>query len=135
MHRPLVERVAVGHLGDDRPRYITMTRWLMCRTTARSCAMNISERCISCLQVHQQVDDLRLDGHVERADRLVADDQLRLEHQRARDADALALAAGELVRVAVDVLRARPTRPSIASTFGATSRAASPGNASTAARR
>ena len=29
------------------------------------------------LQVHQQVDDLRLDRHVERRDRLVADDQLR----------------------------------------------------------
>ena len=36
--------------------------------------------------------------HVERGDRLVGDDQLRLERQRGRDADALALAARELVR-------------------------------------
>jgi hypothetical protein len=52
------------------------------------------------LQVLQQVDHLRLDRDVERRDRLVADDQLRIDRQRARDADALALAARELVRVA-----------------------------------
>ena len=50
------------------------------------------------LQVHQQVDDLRLDRDVERRDRLIADDQLRVERQRPGDADALALAARELVR-------------------------------------
>ena len=52
------------------------------------------------LQVAQQVDDLRLDRHVERRDRLVGDDELRVDGERARDADALALAARELVRVA-----------------------------------
>ena len=56
------------------------------------------------LQVLEQVDDLRLDRHVQRGDRLVGDDQLRLQGERAGDADALALAAGELVRVAVVVL-------------------------------
>src|SRR5579884_2172200 len=56
------------------------------------------------LEVLEQVEDLRLDGDVEGGDRLVADDQLRLERERARDADALALTAGELVRVAVVVL-------------------------------
>ena len=60
------------------------------------------------LQVAQQVEDLRLDRHVERGDRLVGDDQLRLERERARDADALALAAGELVRIAVVVLGVEP---------------------------
>ena len=49
----------------------------------------------------QQVQDLRLDRDVERRDRLVADDQARLDGERARDADALALPAGELVRVAL----------------------------------
>ena len=53
------------------------------------------------LQVHHQVEHLRLDRDVERGDRLVADDQLGLQRQRAGDADALALAAGELVRVIV----------------------------------
>ena len=56
------------------------------------------------LQVLEQVDDLGLDRHVERRDRLVGDDQLRAQRERPGDADALALAAGELVRVAVVVL-------------------------------
>ena len=57
------------------------------------------------LQVLEQVQDLRLHGHVERGDGLVADDQLRVDRQRARDADPLPLPAGELVREAVVVLR------------------------------
>ena len=60
------------------------------------------------LEVAQQVEDLRLDRDVERGDRLVGDDQLRLERERAGDADALALAARELVRVAVVVLGVEP---------------------------
>ena len=56
------------------------------------------------LQVVEQVDDLRLDRDVERRDRLVGDDQLRVQRERAGDADPLALAARELVRVAVDVV-------------------------------
>ena len=50
-------------------------------------------------QVAQQLEDLRLDRHVERRGRLVGDDQLRLGQQRHRDHDALALPAGELVRI------------------------------------
>ena len=50
------------------------------------------------LQVHQQVDDLRLDRHIQRRYRFIADDQFRTQRQRAGDADALPLAAGELVR-------------------------------------
>ena len=57
------------------------------------------------LQVLEQVEDLRLHRDVERRDRLVADDQLRVDGERAGDADALPLAAGELVREAVVVLR------------------------------
>ena len=60
------------------------------------------------LQVDEQVQDLGLDRDVERRDRLVGDDQLRLERERARDADTLALAARELVRVAVDVIGRQP---------------------------
>ena len=56
------------------------------------------------LQVGQQVQDLRLHGDVERRDRLVADDQLRLEREGAGDPDALSLPARELVREAVVVL-------------------------------
>ena len=50
------------------------------------------------LQLVEQVDHLRLDRDVERRDRLVEQDQLRVDRERARDPDALALAAGELVR-------------------------------------
>ena len=57
------------------------------------------------LQRLEQVHDLRLDRDVERGHRLVEDDQLRVERERARDADALALAARELVREPVRVLR------------------------------
>ena len=60
------------------------------------------------LQPHQQVEDLRADRDVERRDRLVADDQLGRQRERARDHDALALAAGELVRIARGVLRLQP---------------------------
>jgi serine kinase of HPr protein (carbohydrate metabolism regulator) len=56
------------------------------------------------LQVLQQVDDLRLDRDVEGGDRLVAHDQVGIDRQRAGDADALALAAGELVRIAPRLL-------------------------------
>ena len=57
------------------------------------------------LEVPEQVEDLGLDRDVERRDRLVADDQLRPQRDRPGDPDPLALAAGELVRVAVVVLR------------------------------
>ena len=67
------------------------------------------------LQVVEQVHDLRLDRDVERGHRLVQHDHPRLERQSARDADALALAAGELVREPARVLgrearRARAAR-------------------------
>ena len=57
------------------------------------------------LQILHQVDHLRLNRHIERAHRFVGDDDLRIGRQRARDADALPLPAGELVRIAVRVIR------------------------------
>ena len=60
------------------------------------------------LQIQQQVQDLRLHRDVERRDRLVGDHQARTQGQRARDADALALAAAERVREAPHVLRPQP---------------------------
>ena len=53
------------------------------------------------LEPLEQVDDLRLDRDVEGADRLVGDDEVRVEGERPGDADALPLAARELVRVAL----------------------------------
>jgi len=60
------------------------------------------------LQILQQVQHLRLDGHVERGHRLVADDQLRLERQSPGDADPLPLSAGELVREPVAAVLRKP---------------------------
>ena len=50
-------------------------------------------------ELTQQVEDLRLDRHVERGRRLVGDQELRLAGERHRDHRALAHAARELVRV------------------------------------
>ena len=56
------------------------------------------------LEVLQQVHDAGLDRHVERRDRLVEDDHRRVEGEGTGDADALALAAGELVGEALGVV-------------------------------
>ena len=65
---------------------------------------------VAALHVLQQVQDLGLDGHVQRRHRLIADQHLGIERQRPGDADALALAAGELVRAPGPVLRLHPDR-------------------------
>src|SRR6266545_3866722 len=52
------------------------------------------------LQPLQQQQYLRLDRNVEGRDRLVGNEELGLERERAGDTDALTLAAAELVRVA-----------------------------------
>ena len=58
-------------------------------------------------QPHQHVQHLRAHRHVERRHGLVADQRLGPEHHRRGDHDPLALAAGQLVRVAVPVARGR----------------------------
>ena len=57
------------------------------------------------LDLVDQLEDLRLDGHVERRRRLVGDQHGRVVDERHRDHGALAHAAGELVRI---VLGTRP---------------------------
>ena len=59
-------------------------------------------------QLLHDLEDLRLDRHVQGGGRLVGDEHRRVARQRHRDHHALAHAAGELVRVAADALpRAR----------------------------
>ena len=48
------------------------------------------------------LQDLRLHGDVERGGRLVGDQQVRLVGERHGDHHALALAAGQLVRIALE---------------------------------
>jgi len=52
-------------------------------------------------QVFQQIYDLRLDRDVERRDRLVANDDVRVQGQGAGNTDALALAAAHFMGIAV----------------------------------
>ena len=60
----------------------------------------------------EQLEDLRLDRHVERRGGLVRDQQLGLPGERHGDHHALVLAAGELVRIGVEPPRAhRGCRP------------------------
>src|SRR4051812_17424809 len=63
------------------------------------------------LQVDQQIDHLRLDRDVERRHRLVADDEARPKRQRPRNADALALAAGKLMRIVLHLVRSQADLP------------------------
>ena len=56
------------------------------------------------LQSCEHVEYVSLHGDVERRDRFVAHDQLRLQRERTRDHDPLALSAGELVRIAPRML-------------------------------
>ena len=56
-------------------------------------------------QPHQKIEDLRLDGHVERGRRLVGDQELGPAGERHRDHDPLAHAARKLVGIG-----ARPAR-------------------------
>ena len=61
------------------------------------------------LELEQHGEDLRLHRDVEHRDRLVADQPVGLEHERRGDRHPLALAAGELVRVALaEALRIEP---------------------------
>lgn len=56
------------------------------------------------LQIFQQIYYLCLNGHVERRNRLVADDKTGLQGKRARNADTLTLTAAELVRISFKVV-------------------------------
>ena len=60
------------------------------------------------LEVLEQPQHLRLDHDVERGRRLVGDQQPRLAREREADEHALALAAGELVRVVARAARRQP---------------------------
>ncbi len=71
------------------------------------CDEQVGEPAVA-LEVHQQVEHLRLHRHVERRHRLVAHHEGRLHRERARDADPLPLSAGKLVRIAPGVAGIEP---------------------------
>ena len=67
--------------------------------------MNSMARSRRLADVVEEAQHLRLDRDVERRDRLVGDQELGLHRQGAGDADALPLAARELVRIALERVR------------------------------
>ncbi len=58
-------------------------------------------------QVAHQVEDLRLDRHIQRRGRLIGDQQFRIARQRHRDHHTLTHAAGQLVRILAHAPRRR----------------------------
>jgi hypothetical protein len=68
-----------------RPRYITATRSEICSTTREIVGHEQKSQVqFGAAGSSKQVDHLRLDRHVERRDRLVADDQFGLDGASAR---------------------------------------------------
>ena len=92
---------SVSLRSTKRPRYITATSLADVLHHREVVADEQIGQPEIAPQIRQQVEDLRLHRDIERAGRLVADHDARLEHQRARDRDALALPAGELRRHAL----------------------------------
>ena len=84
------------------PAYITATRSHISATTPRSWVMRMIAVPGLLLEVAHQVQDLGLDGHVQRGRGLVGDEQLRLAGERHGDHHALRHAARHLVRVGLD---------------------------------
>ena len=68
------------------------------------------------LEVQQQLQDLRLDGDIERRGRLVGDNQIGLGRERHRQHDPLLHAARELVGVLIDDSR-RVGKPQLSEQF------------------
>ncbi len=59
-------------------------------------------------QIGKQVENLALDGDIERGDRFICQQQGRLRRYGTGNGNALALAAGKLMRILVHVLRTEP---------------------------
>ena len=108
VHRAVVQLVSVSHL--DHPAEIHHCDAI--RDVAHHREVVGDEQVGEAellLQVVEQVEDLRLDRHVECRHGLVQHDERRVERQGSGDADPLPLTARELVRVPVRVLGLQPT--------------------------
>ena len=103
MKRVVIELVAVGQLDDFSDVHDGDARRDVAHYGEVVRDKQIGEL-ESLLELFQKIDNLRLNRDVERRDRLVADDEFRVHREGARDADALALAAGKLVRIAIRMI-------------------------------
>jgi len=92
---------SVGPASTILPSFMTRISCASARTTPQIVADEEIGEAMADLQFAQQFDDLRLHRHVECRGRLVEHQEAGFEHQCPGDGDALALAAGEFVRVAL----------------------------------
>ena len=93
--RGLAKTSAVGRVSTIRPRYMTAHAVGEVRDHRELVRDEDDAQPELGDQLAEQVEDLRLDRDVERAHRLVGDDDARLEREGAGDGDALALSAGK----------------------------------------
>ena len=92
------KKTAVRPASTILPAYMTMMRWEIRAMTPRSWVIIMIAIAELLFQVHHQLQDLGLDGHVERGGRLIGN-QHGVAGQRHGDHGALAHAAGELVGI------------------------------------
>jgi hypothetical protein len=96
------EELAAGATSMIWPAYISATRWAMPATTARSWVISSSPVALLALQILEQVEDLLLDGDVQRGGGLVGNQEVGLGRQRHGDHHPLLLAAAHAEGVVVD---------------------------------
>ena len=92
----------VGPVSTSRPRYMMASRSLTWRIIARLWVTTMAAKPSSRFRSCDQVEHVALHRDVEAGGRLVGEQQMRAHGQRTRHADAARLAAGQLVREAVD---------------------------------
>ena len=97
-------RVANGPCWTTRPSRISTTTSARYAASPTSWVTSTTVLPSDAEDVAQVVVQLGADERVERAERLVEQQHLGVEHQRAHQADALALAARQLGRVAVEAV-------------------------------
>src|SRR3984885_7428350 len=104
-------RVVVLRRAEDRPRVATLHHLAtphyddFARQRSHNPQIMGNEKIgevAPALEFAQQIDNLRLDRHVQGRCRLVEHDETRIERHCASDGDALTLTAGELVRIAIE---------------------------------
>ena len=59
-------------------------------------------------QIHQEIEDLGLNGNIQGRDRFIRYNQFRMEGDGPGNADPLALSAAELVRITKGILTVKP---------------------------
>ena len=109
-----MNRVSAGAISTTLPRYMTTTREHEQPHHVEVVRHEQIAHPSRLAQIGQQPQDHGLNRNVERRGRFVQDQQRGLDRNGARDADARALAAGQLMRIALQQFSAanRQARPS-----------------------